>query len=302
MATEPIPPGRFYSVHLRFSRGVITIAAIVLILAVGISFGVYQLLKRAPKPLAVPEAHCVVRTPGGDREMDIEQARIAATIAAVAARRKLPERAVVIAYATALQESKLYNLDYGDRDSVGVFQQRESQGWGTKKQIMDPVYATERFFAALVKVKGYRKMPVAEAAQEVQRSAAGYAYGPHQEEAEILAAAFTGRVPRAVHCWYPPETGQAGDAQASGGKAGAEQAAAPRPKTAQARRQLKRALGSTTVTGSKRGWLIAAWSVAHAQRYGLSRVEYAGARWSNDTRVEGWVDGSASGSRKVELA
>ncbi|MFD2348961.1 hypothetical protein ACFSTC_05455 [Nonomuraea ferruginea] len=303
MATEPIPPGRFYSVHLRFSRGVITIAAIVLILAVGISFGVYQLLKRAPKPLAVPEAHCVVRTPGGDREMDIEQARIAATIAAVAARRKLPERAVVIAYATALQESKLYNLDYGDRDSVGVFQQRESQGWGTKKQIMDPVYATERFFAALVKVKGYRKMPVAEAAQEVQRSAVGYAYGPP-----------TRRRPRSSRRRSPgasraPSTAgirrrraRPSDAQASGGKAGAEQAAAPRPKTAQARRQLKRALGSTTVTGSKRGWLIAAWSVAHAQKYGLSRVEYAGARWSNDTRVEGWVDGSASGSRKVELA
>ncbi|MFG1948014.1 hypothetical protein [Nonomuraea sp. NPDC048826] len=292
MATEPIPPGRFFSVHLRFSRGVITIAAIVLVLAVAISFGVYQLLKRAPTPLAVPEARCVVRTPDDEREMDVEQAQIAATIAAVAARRKLPEQAVVIAYATALQESKLYNLDYGDRDSVGVFQQRESQGWGSKKQIMDPVYATNRFFAALEKVKGYRKMPVAEAAQEVQRSAAGYAYGPHEDEARLLAAAFTGRVPRAVHCWYPPE----------GANGGGEQAAAPRPKTAQARRQLKRALGSTAVTNGRRGWLIAAWSVAHAQKYKLSRVEYAGARWSNDLRVEGWQNAGAAKGRTVELA
>jgi len=280
-------------VHLRFSRGVITIGVIMLILAIGIWIGVYQLLKRAPRPLAVPEAHCVLRVGGEQREMDIEQAEIAATIAAVAARRKLPEQAVVIAYATALQESKLYNVNYGDRDSLGVFQQRPSQGWGTKKQIMDPVYATNRFFAALEKVKGYRKMPVAEAAQEVQRSAAGYAYGPHEAEARLLAAAFTGRVPRAVHCWYPPEGGKGGG--------GEQAAAAPQPKKAQARRQLKRALGSTAVTSRKRGWLIATWSVAHARKYGLTRVEYAGARWVNDMDADGWVDAQAS-ARKIDLA
>jgi hypothetical protein len=274
-------------VHLRFSRGVITIAIIVAVLAVGISFGLYQLLKRA-KPLAVPEAYCAVRTPLGDRDLDIEQARISATIAAVAARRKLPERAVVIAYATALQESKLYNINYGDRDSVGVFQQRTSQGWGTKKQIMDPVYATNRFFAALAKVKGYRKMPIAEAAQAVQRSAAGYAYAPHETEARILAAAFTGRVPRAVHCWYPP--------------GGDESAPSKKPRTAEARRQLARAIGSTTITSEKRGWLIAAWSVAHAQQYDLRRVGFSGATWSNDLSRDGWQKGGKAGGRQVELA
>ena len=110
MGTEPIWPGRFLSVHLRFSRGVITIAVVVVVLAVAITFGLYQLLKRAD-PMVVPEAYCTVRTPLGDRDLDIEQAQVSATIAAVAARRKLPERAVVIAYATALQESKLYNVD-----------------------------------------------------------------------------------------------------------------------------------------------------------------------------------------------
>ncbi|WP_336208098.1 hypothetical protein [Nonomuraea sp. LPB2021202275-12-8] len=273
--------------RLRFSRGVITIAVIVLVLAVGISFGLYQLLKRV-QPLAPPEAYCNVRTSLGDRHLDIEQAQVSATIAAVAARRKLPERAVVIAYATALQESKLYNVDYGDRDSVGVFQQRESQGWGKKKQLMDPVYATNKFFAALVKVKGYRKLPVAEAAQAVQRSAAGYAYGPHEEEAKILAAAFTGRVPKALHCWYPPD--------------GGTQSAAPRPKTGEARRQLSRALGSTSITSARRGWLVAAWSVAHAQKYDLRRVAYSGATWSNDLRQKGWQQGGKAGAGEVELA
>jgi hypothetical protein len=254
------------------------------VLAVAISVGLYYLLKKA-KPLAVPEAYCTVRTPGTELQLWPEQAQISATIAAVAARRKLPERAVVIAYATALQESKLYNLEYGDRDSVGVFQQRESQGWGTKKQLVDPVYATNKFFASLVKVKNYRKIPLADAAQAVQRSAGGYAYAQHEEDAKILAAAFTGRVPQAVHCWYPP------------GKT-----PAPQPKTAEARKQLTRALGTTTVTTKKRGWLIAAWSVAHAEKYALSRVGYGGATWSNDMRLKGWQAGGKSGDRQVDLS
>ncbi|MFG3439010.1 hypothetical protein ACGF0J_17340 [Nonomuraea sp. NPDC047897] len=291
MTRELIRPGRFFSVRLRFSRGVITIAAIVVVLAVGISVGLYHLLKRAT-PLAVPEAYCSVRTPEGADELDIEQAQISATIAAVAARRRLPERAVVIAYATALQESKLQNLAWGDRDSVGVFQQRPSQGWGTVKQLTDPVYATNKFFAALVKVKNYRKLPLAEAAQAVQRSAAGYAYGPHEPRARILAAAFTGRVPRAVHCWHPP-------APAKGAKG---RSAPPQARTAEARRQLARAIGDTAVTNRRRGWLIAAWSVAHAQKYGVSRVGYGGATWVNDMRAEGWRGGGSSGTARVELS
>lgn len=282
--------------RLRFSRGVITIAAIVVVLAVGVSVGLYHLLKRAT-PLAVPEASCSVRTPEGDDELDIEQAQISATIAAVAARRRLPERAVVIAYATALQESKLRNLSYGDRDSVGVFQQRPSQGWGTVKQLMDPVYATNKFFAALAKVKNYRKMPLAEAAQAVQRSAGGYAYAPHEPQAKILAAAFTGRVPQAVHCWYPPA-----EVEGAKGAKGAGGPSRPPARTAEARRQLARALGSTAVTNRRRGWLIAAWSVAYAQKYGLSRVGYGGATWVNDMRAEGWRGGGPSGVARVELS
>ncbi|GAA2209966.1 hypothetical protein GCM10009850_054250 [Nonomuraea monospora] len=269
--------------RLRFSRGVITIAIIVVVLAVGVSVGLYQILKRTPLA-APPEASCSVTTPEGARTLLPEQAQIAATIAAVAARRKLPERAVVIAYATAMQESKIQNLDFGDRDSVGVFQQRESQGWGSKKQLMDPVYATNKFFAALVKVKNYRKIPLAEAAQAVQRSAGGYAYAPHETEAKILAAAFTGRVPKSVHCWYPPA-----------------RTPAPQPRAEEARKQLARAMGSTTITTRKRGWLVAAWSVAHAEKYALSKVGYNGATWVNDLEAEGWQSGSA-GARKVELA
>ena len=134
----------------------------------------------------------------------VSQAGIAATIAGVAARHGLGKQAVTIAYATALQESKLQNLDYGDLDSVGVFQQRPSQGWGTTAELEDPVYATTKFFAALVKVRGYATMPVNQAAQDVQHSADGYAYEQWAGTAQLLASYFTGARTAGVSCWYSP--------------------------------------------------------------------------------------------------
>ena len=101
-------------------------------------------------------------------------------------------QAVTVAFAAALQESELQNLDFGDRDSVGVFQQRPSQGWGTTAELEDPVYATTKFFAALVRVPGYTKMPVDRAAQDVQHSADGSAYEQWVEVATLLAGYFTG--------------------------------------------------------------------------------------------------------------
>ena len=88
-------------------------------------------------PTPTPPARCTVA--GGSFTLTPEQAANARTIAAVAAARHLPERAVVIAVATALQETHLRNLPYGDRDSLGLFQQRPSQGWGTPAQVQDPV-------------------------------------------------------------------------------------------------------------------------------------------------------------------
>src|SRR3954447_17153875 len=84
-----------------------------------------------------------------------EQARNASLVAAIAIQRGLPAHAATIALATALQESKLYNLRGGDRDSLGLFQQRPSQGWGSKQAILDPVHATNSFYTALARVPGY---------------------------------------------------------------------------------------------------------------------------------------------------
>lgn len=273
----------------RFSRVVLTIIGIVVVLGAAIFFGIYHLLNKA-KPFALGE-HCQVKTSAGTLDLEIEQAQIAATIAAVATRRNLSERAVQIAYVTAIQESKMLNLPFGDRDSVGVFQQRPSQGWGTIDQLQDPVYATRKFFTALVKVKRYQKLPLHEAAQAVQRSADGSAYAQHEEDARILAGAFTGRVPRAVHCWYPIS----------------EKPVQSQP--AKAHKELDRALGETSNDGNqinaatqRRGWLIAAWSVAHAQKYGLHQVRYAGVAWKSATGHDGWLADAKSTTGQVEIA
>ncbi|GHE29199.1 hypothetical protein GCM10017673_34560 [Streptosporangium violaceochromogenes] len=278
----------------RFSKGVIAIISIVTVLAVGITVGIFKLLDRIT-PFAEPVEGCKVTTPEGSLELEIDQAQIASVIAAVAARRRLPERAVVIAYATGIQESKLLNIPFGDRDSVGVFQQRPSQGWGTPKQLTDPVYATGKFFSALVKVKNYRELPVHQAAQEVQRSADGSAYAQHEDEGKILAAAFTGRVPKAVHCWFPEPTPASARPAATG---------APLTPTDRARRGLAHALGAeaTLSTDSRRhGWLMATWSVTHARKFGLRRVRYSGQSWTSSGGGE-WKADTGAPAGQVEIS
>ncbi|MFE5207807.1 heavy metal transporter [Streptomyces sp. NPDC056600] len=136
-------------------------------------------------------------------EFTPEQAVNAATITAVGTARELPERAVTIALATALQESALRNIRYGDRDSLGLFQQRPSQGWGRPAEIMDPAYAAGQFYDHLVKVQDYADLPLTVAAQEVQRSAYPDAYAKHEPDAELLAAALTGRSAATLTCSGP---------------------------------------------------------------------------------------------------
>ncbi len=142
---------------------------------------------------------CTVRA-GGEVTLDLVQMANAATVAAVGSRRRMPERAIAIALATALQESKLENLDDGDRDSVGLFQQRPSQGWGPADKIQDPRYAADEFYTALKKVKGWQSMKVTEAAQRVQRSAFPDAYAKWADESAVLAKALTGSATAAVSC------------------------------------------------------------------------------------------------------
>lgn len=113
----------------------------------------------------------------------------AATIAAVGREMGVPDRGLVIALATAMQEATLRNLDHGDRDSLGLFQQRPSQGWGSPVQVRDPRYAATQFYDRLLQVPGWEAMPLTVAAQTVQRSAYPDAYAKWEDEAAAIVAA-----------------------------------------------------------------------------------------------------------------
>ncbi len=262
----------------RIRRGISGVT-VLLILALGI--GVYLAFRHVEPLLA--GSGCDARTTGqGVVSLDTDQAGIAATIAGVASRNALPDRAVTIAYATALQESKLTNPSFGDRDSVGVFQQRPSEGWGPRQLLLDPVYATTKFFDALVKVPGYRKLAVYQAAQAVQHSADGYAYDQYAPVAAGLATAFTGRLSHSVWCWYG-------------------QAIGVRPRQRAIRSELARTFGPMPVQIAKdpqmmvpardarAGWAVAAWLVSHAQQYDIDVVRYAGYRWTAADGSAGWT-------------
>jgi hypothetical protein len=225
---------------------------------------------------------CVVHGGQFPVTLDTGQASIAATIAGVAAYRSMPVRAVTIAYATALQESKLQDLSYGDLDSVGVFQQRPSEGWGTRRQLLDPVYASTRFFAALAAVPRYQHLRIYQAAQAVQRSADGSAYDQYAPQGAAMAGGFSGHQPRDVWCWYP------------GG-------IRKHPRLSAAGTQLRRTFGRLSIShvgdpaaqvrvrGADMGWAVAAWLVSHASRFGIRHVSYQGYQWTAVHGRKGWT-------------
>jgi cell wall-associated NlpC family hydrolase len=124
--------------------------------------------------------------------LTVEQTANADTIVTVGEQMSVPPRGWVIAIATALQESDLVNLTTAtDRDSLGLFAQRPSQGWGTAAQITDPAYAAGKFYTKLLTVTGWRTMPLTEAAQAVQRSAYPGAYAKHEAAATAIVATIT---------------------------------------------------------------------------------------------------------------
>ncbi|MEU3758293.1 heavy metal transporter [Streptomyces albogriseolus] len=257
---------------------------------------------------------------GATYEFSPEQAVNAATITAVGTARELPERAVTIALATALQESALRNIDYGDRDSLGLFQQRPSQGWGTPRQIMDPAYASEKFYEHLEKVPGYTRLPLTVAAQKVQRSGFPQAYAKHEPDATLLAAALTGRSGATLTCDGRPAATRAKGADAVRAAlardfgrdvlepAGAEvddatgQTPAPdAPGTEAEPGDGTVTLPVTTVSGDRRdtgarGWQLAHWAVANASELHIRSVSYAGREWVAGHTDSQWrpVDGKGS--------
>ncbi|WP_239589998.1 heavy metal transporter [Streptomyces aureoverticillatus] len=265
-------------------------AAVVVLLAIA-GYVVMQYVSGEPDP------RCAVVSgdgTGAAYELSAEQAVNASTVAAVGTRRGMPERAVTIALATALQESNLHNIRHGDRDSLGLFQQRPSQGWGTQRQIMDPVYAAGRFYARLDKVPDYARLRLTDAAQRVQRSGFPLAYAKHEPDAALLAAALTGRAPATFTCEGRPGAGPGGPAEVRRALA-RDFGDGVSPKGGDASRNgkvlrvpLAPAPKAPEADTPRRGWELAHWAVAHASALHIERVSYAGREWKAGDSADEW--------------
>lgn len=166
-----------------------------LVLAVALTAGGTSIVS----PVAAAAAACQSGSaPTGtdlrsDQTLTAEQLGNAQIIYQVSANMKLPSWAAVVAIATAMQESSLINLTTATNyDSLGLFQQRPSQGWGSAAQVTDPVYASQAFYSRLIKVPNWQSIPLTQAAQAVQRSAYPDAYAQWQSQAQQLVGTFDG--------------------------------------------------------------------------------------------------------------
>jgi hypothetical protein len=228
---------------------------------------VWLVLANQPPPPPPPPACTVTAADGSARyTLTPDQTQNAATIAAVGLQVGMPDHAVTVALATALQESKLQNLVGGDRDSAGLFQQRPSQGWGTYAQVTDPIHASRSFYQRLRAQPGWAQLSVTQAAQLVQRSGAPDAYAQWEPQARALAGALTGETEGSLTCQNlliePPKADLAATATAE--------------------------LGTSTVSGPHapaRGWAISSWLVANAIRFGLDQVAFSGRIWTAQSGV-----------------
>jgi hypothetical protein len=246
-----------WTVRRGIAMGVVAVAVVI-----GTAVAWYLARTLGPtQGCAVTGATSAASSTPADFTLTVEQADNAATIAGVGIRLGMPDHAVSVALATAMQESRLRNLPNGDRDSAGLFQQRPSQGWGTHAQVVDPVHAATAFYERLRTEPNWRQLSVTEAAQLVQHSATPDAYAQWEPEARVAASALTGERAAALRCHdltiAPPSAALVPIAVAE--------------------------LGTAKLSGAHdqtHGWAISSWLVAHASRLGADRVTFNGSTWT----------------------
>jgi hypothetical protein len=295
---------------MRLRTGVALVGVAAVGIAVAVGYGVVHQVA----PLLHPD-ECTATVSGRTVTLTPEQAENAALITAVSVNRGMPARAATIALATAYQESKLYNLEAGDRDSLGLFQQRPSQGWGTKDQILNPYYSINAFYDALDRIGDYEAMRVTVAAQEVQRSGYPEAYADHEADARVLASALTGNSPHAFSCRISATPDEERDKLTSSGLT---------HRADVVRREVTEVFGSPPLGGFApdgvssghmggsahydgravdifvrpisaenkiRGWAIAQYLVAQADRLAIATVIFDDRIWTAGSRSgDGWRD------------
>lgn len=222
---------------------------------------------------------CQLRQGEASEKLSPEQTANAATITSVGVGvRGLPQQAAHIAVTTAIQESKLRNLNSGDRDSLGLFQQRPSQGWGTEEQVTDPVYASGEFYRHLVKVDGWRTRPLTDVAQDVQRSGHPLAYADHEGEGATMAAAAAGEPGTSIGCRLDAAE-QPGEAAATARKLRAQSG-------------MRAAVDGRTLTvradEDSTARMVGAWAVGHAQAEQITEVVVGDRQWTRQRGRDGW--------------
>lgn len=233
----------------------------------------------------VTETPVSARCAFGNYTTDTGQASVAATMVGVTLQRGLPERAALLVLMAAWQESKLRNIPagQGDLDSVGVLQQRPSQGWGTAAELSDVATATGKFLDQMVKVPDWQTGDPSSVIQEVQVSADGNAYAKHETKSQAMADALTGASPRGVTCDFSAPD-QVADAAVV-----AQRVAAELPVNGAT-------VAGNAITVPGAGWATAAWFVANADRLGIDSVSYDGHTWS---RKHGWQDDASVDNHAV---
>ena len=298
-------------------RGAVVAVGALSVLALAVGAGISLLNGKGMGPLLPPREQCEATVNGTTVVLDLEQAESAAIIAGIAVRRGLPPRAATIALATAYQESDLRNLNHGDRDSLGLFQQRPSQGWGTATQVRDPHYAAWKFYDALVKVKNYQQLDVTVAADRVQRSAFPNAYADHEGDARVLASALTGQSKGAFSCTVNTASLEP-EAMGANGLT---------PRAEAVRRDLVKTFGELSTGGyapggvrsghmegsahydgravdifvkpisvanTVKGWALAQYLVARADQLGIRTVIFSDRIWTSGSRSDsGWREYTA---------
>jgi hypothetical protein len=267
---------------------------VVLALLIALGVGAFLYLRNQGGTQPVPgQERCVATAADKSVAVDLDQAHYASIIVGLSVRRGLPPRAASIAMATVYQETGIRNLDYGDRDSVGLFQQRPSQGWGSVRQLQDPYYATNAFYDALVKVDGWESGDITEVAQRVQRSGYPEAYRDHESDARVLASTLTGHSPAGFSCLDRSETpgdpeGLTSSLRKTFGKVS--------PKTVDARVVID-------ARNTRLAWAYGQYAVANAAHYGVTTVKVGDRTWqTGEFNLPEWTTATpAAKATRVEI-
>jgi hypothetical protein len=267
-------------------RRTLTALALVCVAAAGGVVGARWAVQELRDPV------CAVSAVDRTEQFTPEQTANASTISMVSVQRGLSPRAASIALATAIQESKLRNISYGDADSLGLFQQRPSQGWGTEEEVTDPVHAAGEFYDRLVQIEGWQDAVITEVAQKVQRSAFPEAYADHEWEGRVLASVLTGETPAGLTCQLDAPS-EVGDASATADKAARQLGSSA---------QVDGDRLTFTAADRSQAWAVASWAVAHAEAEQIVSVRVDGRAWDRETEPMTWAaDAGAPDATTVEV-